>query len=98
MSARTRRYSSICRRVHTATIAPTSTGCRSTRTRSHTASTRGPAGDPIRARRDSAPMIVATVVIPTHDHADTLTRAVASVQAQTLADFELFVVGDGAPS
>jgi hypothetical protein len=43
-------------------------------------------------------MIAVTVIIPTHDHADTLTRAVASVQAQTLADFELFVVGDGAPA
>ncbi|MCC6628411.1 MAG: glycosyltransferase [Chloroflexi bacterium] len=42
-------------------------------------------------------MTAATVLIPTHDHADTLTRAVASVQAQTLTDFELVIVGDGVP-
>lgn len=38
-----------------------------------------------------------TVVIPTHDHADTLRYAVASVQWQTCQRFELFIVGDGAP-
>lgn len=39
-----------------------------------------------------------TVLIPTHDHADTLVYSIASVQKQTLQDFELFVVGDGAPA
>lgn len=38
-----------------------------------------------------------TVLIPTHDHADTLRYAIASVQWQTCQDFELFVVGDGVP-
>jgi hypothetical protein len=39
----------------------------------------------------------ATVVIPTHDHADTLLYSVASARAQTVADIEIFVVGDGVP-
>ena len=39
-----------------------------------------------------------TVVIPTHDHADTLLYSVASVQWQTCQSFELFIVGDGAPA
>jgi tetratricopeptide (TPR) repeat protein len=43
-------------------------------------------------------MPLATVIIPTHDHADTIPYAVASVQAQTVQDFELFVVGDDAPA
>lgn len=38
-----------------------------------------------------------TVLIPTHDHADTLWYAVQSVLAQTRQDFELFIVGDGVP-
>lgn len=38
-----------------------------------------------------------TVVIPTHDHADTLRYAVRSVQWQTLQDFEILIVGDGVP-
>ncbi|BEP92940.1 hypothetical protein GmRootA79_13240 [Acidovorax sp. A79] len=38
-----------------------------------------------------------TVVIPTHDHADTLWHSVASVQWQTCQSFEVFIVGDGAP-
>ena len=38
-----------------------------------------------------------TVLIPTHDHADTLRYSVASVQSQTRQDFELFIVGDGVP-
>jgi len=40
-------------------------------------------------------MPAATVLIPTHDHAETLPLAVASVQEQSLPDFELFIVGDG---
>lgn len=38
-----------------------------------------------------------TVLIPTHSHADTIIRSIASIQDQTEQDFELFVVGDGAP-
>lgn len=38
-----------------------------------------------------------TVLIPTHDHADTLFYSISSVQKQTVQDFEIFVVGDGAP-
>jgi glycosyltransferase involved in cell wall biosynthesis len=37
-----------------------------------------------------------TVVIPTHDNEDTLSSSVASVLGQTIPDFELFIVGDGA--
>lgn len=40
-------------------------------------------------------MPAATVLIPTHSHAAPLRIAVASVQAQTLQDFELLIVGDG---
>ena len=40
-------------------------------------------------------MTTFTVVIPTHNHADTLSYAVRSVLWQTCQDFELFIVGDG---
>lgn len=40
-------------------------------------------------------MPAATVLIPTHDHAETLPYAVASVQRQSHQDFELIIVGDG---
>ncbi len=40
-------------------------------------------------------MIAATVLIPTHQHVATLRQAVRSVQAQSIQDFELFIVGDG---
>jgi glycosyltransferase involved in cell wall biosynthesis len=40
-------------------------------------------------------MTAATVLIPTHEHVEPLRHAVASAQAQTLQDFELFIVGDG---
>jgi len=39
-----------------------------------------------------------SVIIPTHDHADTLWFSVESVLQQTRQDFEIFIVGDGAPS
>ena len=39
----------------------------------------------------------ATVLVPTHDHGPTLTRSVGSALAQTVADLEVFVVGDGMP-
>ena len=42
-------------------------------------------------------MVRATVLIPTHDHADLLLRSVASAQRQCVADIEIFVVGDGVP-
>jgi GalNAc5-diNAcBac-PP-undecaprenol beta-1,3-glucosyltransferase len=38
-----------------------------------------------------------TVLLPTHDHQDTLLYSVRSVLAQTEGDLELFIVGDGAP-
>lgn len=40
-------------------------------------------------------MTTATVLIPTHDHVESLRHAVASVQQQSLQDFELFIIGDG---
>ena len=36
-----------------------------------------------------------TVLIPTHEHEETLRYSVASVQWQTRQDFEMFIVGDG---
>lgn len=40
-------------------------------------------------------MTRATVLIPTFDHAATLPLTVESVQAQTMTDFEILIVGDG---
>lgn len=40
-------------------------------------------------------MPAATVLIPTHNHVETLRLAIASVREQSLQDFEIFVVGDG---
>jgi glycosyltransferase involved in cell wall biosynthesis len=40
----------------------------------------------------------ATVLIPTFDHGRLIRHALASAQAQTLRDIEIFVVGDGAPA
>jgi hypothetical protein len=40
-------------------------------------------------------MTAATVLIPTHEHVETLRHAVASVEQQSLQDYELFIVGDG---
>jgi glycosyltransferase involved in cell wall biosynthesis len=40
-------------------------------------------------------MTAATVLIPTHEHVETLPHAVACVQQQSLKDFELFIIGDG---
>src|ERR1700677_5167969 len=41
------------------------------------------------------PMPEVTVVIPTHDRAETIMRAVGSVLSQTHSDFELLVIDDG---
>ena len=41
--------------------------------------------------------IEATVLIPTHNHGETLRYAVGSVLAQTMQDFEILIVGDGVP-
>jgi hypothetical protein len=40
-------------------------------------------------------MIAATILVPTHSHGETLRYSVGSALRQTLADFELFIVGDG---
>ena len=40
---------------------------------------------------------VATVIIPTYDHGPTLRPALASALAQSVADIEVFVIGDGVP-
>lgn len=39
----------------------------------------------------------ATVIIPTHDHGETLRYPLASLKRQTLADFQAYVIGDGVP-
>jgi hypothetical protein len=41
--------------------------------------------------------LAATVLIPTHDHGPTLLRSVRSALAQTVAELEVFVIGDGVP-
>lgn len=40
---------------------------------------------------------VATVLIPTHDHGPLLRYSLESALAQTVADLEIFVIGDGVP-
>jgi len=49
------------------------------------------------APREDRAMTLATVLIPTHDHADTLPLAVASARAQRGVELEILVVGDGVP-
>ena len=39
----------------------------------------------------------ATVLIPTHDHGETLRYAVKSALGQTVQDLEVFIIGDGVP-
>jgi glycosyltransferase involved in cell wall biosynthesis len=41
--------------------------------------------------------VVATVIVPTHDHGPTLHSSLGSVLIQTVEDIEVFVIGDGAP-
>lgn len=38
-----------------------------------------------------------TIIIPTHNHQDTIKFAIQSAQQQSYQEFEIFVVGDGAP-
>src|SRR5262245_49674035 len=40
-------------------------------------------------------MPLVSVVMPTYNRADTIQRAIKSVQAQTFADWELIVIDDG---
>lgn len=40
---------------------------------------------------------IATVVIPTHNHGETLLYSVASAQTQTIQEIEIFIIGDGVP-
>ena len=42
-------------------------------------------------------MTAATIIMPTFNHGGTIRFAVDSVRAQTLTNFELFIVGDGVP-
>src|SRR5262245_9238335 len=42
--------------------------------------------------------VAATVVIPTHARPDLIREAIDSVLTQTVADLELFVIGDGVPA
>jgi GalNAc5-diNAcBac-PP-undecaprenol beta-1,3-glucosyltransferase len=53
---------------------------------------------PTRKLREAKDLPVFSVIIPTHDHADTLWFAVESVLQQTHQDFEIFIIGDGAPA
>jgi glycosyltransferase involved in cell wall biosynthesis len=39
----------------------------------------------------------ATVIVPTHDHGPTLRVTLGTALAQTVADIEVFVIGDGVP-
>ena len=43
------------------------------------------------------PEVLITVLIPTFDHTDTLIYAISSVLQQSMQNFEILVVGDGAP-
>jgi hypothetical protein len=41
--------------------------------------------------------LAATILVPTHDHGDTLRLTVASALSQTVSDIELLIIGDGVP-
>jgi glycosyltransferase involved in cell wall biosynthesis len=40
-------------------------------------------------------MVIASILIPTHNHGELINFAVQSVLEQTVQDFELFIIGDG---
>ncbi len=40
---------------------------------------------------------IATVIIPTHDHGETICFAVESALSQTVSDVEILIIGDGVP-
>src|SRR5947208_10362336 len=63
--------------------------------RSRVAGFRDPGAAVRGPNRESHDVTRATVLILTHEHVETLRHAVASVQLQTLQDFELLIVGDG---
>jgi hypothetical protein len=48
--------------------------------------------------RASSSSPYATVLVPTHIHKETLGWVIRAIQDQTFEDFELFIVGDGAPA
>ncbi|MEC7764800.1 MAG: glycosyltransferase family A protein [Pseudomonadota bacterium] len=54
--------------------------------------------DLFRFRMANAGMARTLIICPTHDHADTLFAAIASVRVQSDPDWELVVIGDGAPA
>lgn len=41
--------------------------------------------------------LLATVIIPTYNHGETIFFAVESVLSQTISDFEVLIIGDGVP-
>lgn len=43
-------------------------------------------------------LVAVTVLIPTFDHVDLIENAIESVRRQSVQDFEVLVVGDGAPA
>jgi glycosyltransferase involved in cell wall biosynthesis len=42
-------------------------------------------------------MVAATVLLPTHDHGETLRCSIPTALRQTVEDIELFIIGDGVP-
>src|SRR5688572_27963864 len=88
-------------RWRTTTRTRTSTGCRWIQIRSHTGSSTPAAGDPHpSASRPAQPRMngpAATILIPTFDHGPLVRLALESALAQTVAEIEVFVVGDGVP-
>ena len=42
-------------------------------------------------------MSAATVLIPTHDHGETLRYSIPTARRQTVEDLEIFIIGDGVP-
>ena len=43
----------------------------------------------------SAPAAPIAVIVPTHDHAATLPFSIGSITAQTVADLDIVIIGDG---